>query len=108
MFRDKDDKWTRERGFWEANRGDILTMGVAVICLLLFIGSLVFLLGPWRLFPQVPGLNTPVVSEPPRPSPDQKFHYSLPGETEVLIFPGKPVILPPPPPEKPQNTPPKP
>lgn len=105
MFRDKDDKWTRERGFWEVNRGDILTMAVAVICLLLFVGSLVFLLGPWRVVPEIPGLNAPAARGLPQPSHDQKFHYSVPGETEVLIFPGKPIQIPMRPPQKPQETP---
>lgn len=111
MFKDKDDKWTRERGFWEVNRGDILTMVVAVGFLIIFIGSLLYLYGPWRILPPIPGLTAPAVQEPappPGPSYDQKFHYSLPGEAEVLIFPGKPVILPPPAPQKPENPAPKP
>jgi len=93
MFRDRDDKWTRERGFWEANRGDIVAIAGAVFFLILFIGGLVFLLGPWRMMPPIPGLSTPMEPEqaaPAVPSPDQKFHYSVPGESEVLIYPAKP------------------
>ena len=95
-----DDKeeinpWSRERSFWQKHGGDIMMLATSVF----FLGLTIFLVGFLLIKPEVPGLSN-LFKEPPPPPPrrqaDQKFHYSVPGEAEVLIFPGKPVILPPP------------
>jgi hypothetical protein len=96
-----ENKWSRERGYWERNGPDFGIIIVSVIFLGLMVGAAGFLL----FKPEIPGLadafKAPPPPPPPGPSRDQKFHYSVPGEAEVLIFPGKPVQLPMPAPEKP-------
>ena len=101
---DKDEnKWSRERTLWEKNGPDIGIIAVSVI----FLGLTVMAAGFVLFKPEVPGLNklfkTPP-APPPQPSFDQKFHYSVPGESEIRLYPGKPVQLPPPPPAKPAET----
>ena len=94
MFKEKEDKWTRPRGFWEANAGDILMLATALFFLAMTIGGVAFML----LQPRIEGLHQ-LFSDPPAramPPPDQKLHLA-PGEVEVPIYPGKPVVLPPPP-----------
>jgi hypothetical protein len=95
----KEDKeetnpWSRERTFWQKNAGDIVMLATSLFFLVLTIAAVGFLL----IKPEVPGLSN-IFKDPPPPPPrrqaDQKFHYSLPGEAEVLIFPGKPVQFPP-------------
>lgn len=94
--------WSRERTFWQKNAGDLVMLVTSVF----FLGLTIFLVGFVLIKPGVPGLSN-VFKDPPPPPPrrgaDQKFLYSLPGEAEVLIFPGKPVILPLPPPAQPQQ-----
>jgi len=96
------NKWTRERTFWEKNGAEI---GIIAVCLVF--GGLMIAATAFVLFKPETGIGKIFEAPPPPvptgPSPDQKFHYSVPGETEVLIYPGKPVILPPPAPEKPEK-----
>ena len=81
MFKDRDDKWTRQRGFWEINGGDFLMVGVAVFFLTLtVIGVYVVVVQP-----QIKGLHELFSDPPPAPPPDQKLHL-VPGEQEIILF----------------------
>ena len=93
MFKEKEDKWTRPRGFWEANAGDILMLITALFFLVMTVGGIGFVL----LEPRIEGLHQ-LFSDPPRvaqPPPDQQIHLA-PGEQEIRLYPGKPAVPPPP------------
>jgi hypothetical protein len=99
-----ENKWTRERGFWERNAAEITTIVACVIFLFLMVGAVGFVL----FKPEIPGLSN-AFKAPPAPPPgppghNQKFLYSVPGEVEVLIYPGKPVQIPAAPPQKPAES----
>ncbi|HJR57034.1 MAG TPA: hypothetical protein VJ798_10665 [Rhizomicrobium sp.] len=91
---DKDEinPWTRERSFWQKNGGDLAMLVTSVF----FLGLTIFLVGFLLVKPGVPGLSNVFKDPPPPPRQAEKFHYSVPGEVEVNIAPGKPIILPPP------------
>jgi hypothetical protein len=98
MAKDEKNPWTRERSFLQKHGGDILMLVTSVFFLGLTIAAVGFLL----IKPEVPGLSNifkdpPPARANPRRQAEQKFQYSVPGEAEVLLFPGKPVQLPPPP-----------
>jgi hypothetical protein len=88
MFKDRDDKWTRQRGFWEINGGDFLMVGVALFFLTLTVIGVYVVIAQ----PQIKGLHE-LFSDPlPSPPADQKLHLA-PGEQEILLF-KKPVAPP--------------
>jgi hypothetical protein len=91
MFREKENKWTRERSFLEVNGGDIVMVIVALFFLAMTIGGIAFVL----IQPRIPGLHELFSDPPPPPPPDQKLHLD-PGESEMRLYPGKPIAPPPP------------
>lgn len=95
-----DNKWSRERSFWERNGPDIGIITVSVI----FLGLAVMGAGFVLFKPEVPGLST-LFKAPPPPKPDpyaQKMTLQ-PGEQEVFLFkrPANPAAKPEAPPAKP-------
>ncbi len=94
MFKEKENKWTRERSFWEVNGGDLAVLVTALFFLVLTVGGIVFLI----IQPRVPGLHE-LFSDPP-PDPAQQQLHLAPGESEIRLYPGKPVTPPPPAPKK--------
>ena len=91
-----DNKWTRERGFWERNGPDI---GIITVCVI-FLGLAVLGAGFVLFKPEIPALSA-VFKPPPPPKPDpyaQKLTLQ-PGEQEVFLF--KRPTGPPTPPAKP-------
>jgi hypothetical protein len=89
MDQEKPNKWTRPRGFWEVNGGDILMLFTALFFLAMTVaGVYVFVFQP-----TVPGLHAlfsdPAPTSQPGPPPDQKLHLA-PGETEMRLYPSKP------------------
>ena len=85
MFKEKENKWTRERGFLEVNAGDLVTLVTAVFFFVLtVIGFFIFLFQP-----HIPGLSDLYAAPPPAPPADQKRHLA-PGETEMRLYPVKP------------------
>ena len=95
-----DNKWTRERSFWERNGPDIGIITVSVI----FLGLMALGTGFVLFKPEIPGLSA-AFKPPPPPKPDpyaQKLTLE-PGEQEVLLFkrPAKPPAQPQAPPAKP-------
>ncbi|HVZ28532.1 MAG TPA: hypothetical protein VG798_07760 [Rhizomicrobium sp.] len=97
MFREKENKWTRERSFLEVNGGDILMLIVCLFFLAMSVGGFYVAF----FHPRIPGLSE-LFSDPPAPRgppPDQKLHLA-PGEQEIILFKKTPA--------KPANPPPKP
>ena len=99
MAKEKPNKWTRERSYWEENGGNIVLLVTAFFFLVLFVGGIVFTL----VKPRVPGLSE-LFSDPkppPRNPMDQKIQLA-PGEQEIILFPTRPKTPPagqkPPPP----------
>ncbi|MBV9550475.1 MAG: hypothetical protein JO256_12475 [Alphaproteobacteria bacterium] len=90
MFKEKPNKWTRERSFLEVNGGDILMLMTALFFLALTVGGFYVLL----FHPRIPGLAELFSDAPPGPPPDQKLHLA-PGETEIKLYPLKPATPPP-------------
>ena len=93
MFKEKENKWTRERSFLEVNGGDIVMLVVCLFFLVMSIGGFYVAL----FQPHIAGLSE-LFSDPPDraiPPPDQKLHLA-PGEQEIQLYPGKPVTPPPP------------
>jgi hypothetical protein len=85
MFKEKENKWTRERGFWEVNAGDLVTLATAAFFFILTIaGFYIFLFQP-----HIPGLSDLYAAPPPPPPADQKLHLA-PGETEMKLFTAPP------------------
>ena len=84
MFRDKENKWTRERSFLEESGGDIL---ILVVCLL-FLGVTAGGFYVAFFHPHVPGLSE-YFSDPKPPPPDQKLHLA-PGEQQIQLLPESP------------------
>jgi len=81
MFKEKENKWTRERGFWEVNAGDLVTLATAAFFFILtIVGFYIFLFQP-----RIPGLSDLYAAPPPQPPADQKLHLA-PGETEMRLF----------------------
>lgn len=91
MFREKENKWTRERSFLEVNGGDIVVVAICLFFLAMTLG------GVFVLFfqPHIPGLSEAFSDPPARaiPPPDQKLHLA-PGEQEIRLYPGKAVTPP--------------
>jgi len=88
MFKERENKWTRPRGFWEVNSGDIMMLVTA-----LFFGALTIAGFAFFLFqPKVPGLSE-LFSDPP---PPQGPIHLAPGEQEIQLFqkPGVPAAIP--------------
>ena len=85
MTDEKPNKWTRPRGFWEVNGGDILMLFTALFFLVLTVAGVYV----YVFQPSVPGLKAIFSDPPPGPPPDQKLHLA-PGETEMQLFPSKP------------------
>lgn len=90
MFKDKENKWTRPRSFWEVNGPDLMVLLTAGFFLVMTVGGIAFVI----LQPRVKGLHELFSDPPPAASaPDQKLHLA-PGETEMNLFatmPAKPV-----------------
>jgi hypothetical protein len=90
MFKEKENKWTRPRGFWSTRGPDIGVMLISSFFLLMSIGGIAFVI----LEPRVKGLHE-LFSDPTpaaaAPAPDRALHLA-PGETEMKLFtvPAKP------------------
>jgi len=81
MFKDRDDKWTRPRGFWELNGGDLLMLLTALFFLALAVGGF----GMVLVQPRIHGLHELFSDPPPTPPANQKLHLA-PGETEMKLY----------------------
>ena len=87
MAKEKPNKWTRERTFWEEHGGGIVLLVTSLFFLVLFVGGVIFMV----VKPEVPALKA-VFSDPKPPPPNprnQKLNLA-PGEQEILLFPVKP------------------
>jgi len=92
MFKEKENKWTRPRSFWETKGPDLMVLLTASFFLLMTIGGIAFVI----LQPRVRGLHELFSDPPPAASvPDQTLHLA-PGETEMKLFTAPPAK----PPEK--------
>ena len=87
MFNEKENKWTREPGFLEANAGDVLMIFVCLFFLAMGMGG--FYVAFFR--PHIAGLSDFFSDPPPRvlPPPDQRLHLA-PGEQEIQLLPVTP------------------
>ena len=94
MFKEKENKWTRPRSFWETNGPDLMVLLTAVFFLIMTIGGIAFVI----LQPRVRGLHE-LFSDPApaasAPAPDRALHLA-PGESEMKLYPTTPAK----PPEK--------
>jgi len=88
MFKEKENKWTRPRSFWETNGPDLMVLLTAAFFLVMTIGGIGFVI----LQPRIHGLHE-LFSDPPpaAPAASQTLHLA-PGETEMKLFavPAKP------------------
>jgi hypothetical protein len=90
MFKEKENKWTRPRGFWEVNGPDLAVLLTAAFFLIMTVGGIAFVI----IQPRVRGLHE-LFSDPPPVAAapvDQKLHLA-PGETEMKLYstaPAKP------------------
>jgi hypothetical protein len=80
MFKDRDDKWTRQRGWFEVNGGDVLMLGVAIFFLTLTVGGVYVVIAQ----PRIKGLHE-LFSDPP-PAPVAQPLHLAPGEQEIILF----------------------
>jgi len=85
MFKEKENKWTRERGFWEVNAGDLVTLVTAAFFFVLTVAAIFIFL----FRPHIPGLSDLYSAPPPQWPANQKLHLA-PGETEMRLYPAKP------------------
>ena len=85
MTEAKPNKWTRPRGFWEVNGGEIVMLFTALFFLALTVAGVYVYISQ----PSIPGLHALFSDAPPGPPPDQKLHLA-PGETEMRLYPSKP------------------
>jgi hypothetical protein len=85
MFKEKENKWTRPRGFWETRGPDVMVLLTASFFLIMTLGGIAFVI----LQPRVRGLHELFSDPVPVASPNQKLHLA-PGETEMNLFPARP------------------
>ena len=85
MFEEKENKWTRERSYWEVNGPDLALFLTAFFFLILTVGGIGFVL----IEPRINGLHQVFSDPPPAPPIDQKLHMA-PGETEMKLYPVAP------------------